>query len=370
MNEQPFLPPARPIIGEDEVEAVSRVLRTGFVAQGPETAAFERDFSAVLGDEVVSVAVNSGTSALHIGLLALDLQQGDEVIVPSFTFAATGNAVVLAGATPVFVDIDPSTYTISPAAVEALITPRTRAIMPVHLYGLPADMTALHAIADRHGLHLLEDAAQAHLAAVDGQQVGTSSAFGAFSFYPTKNMTAGEGGMITTTSENSARTMRLFRNQGMEERYRNEVIGLNNRMTDVHAAIGRVQLAKLPEWTRRRQEIAASYDSALTGVLTPYVPNSHTHVYHQYTIRLVGASDTDRDAFAEALKVEHGIGTGVYYPVPVHRLPSLVDLHDGRDLPETETAARECLSLPVYPSLEDRDIERIVTAVNTLAGGR
>lgn len=364
------IPPARPIIGEDEVEEVSRVLRTGFVAQGPETEAFEQEFSTALGRDVISIAVNSGTSALHIGMLSLGLDAGDEIIVPSFTFAATGNAVALAGAKPVFADIDPVTFTLSPESVESVITSRTRAIMPVHLYGLPADMHALTSIADRHDLFILEDAAQAHLASVGDQQVGTFGAFGAFSFYPTKNMTAGEGGMITTTSQSAARLMRLYRNQGMEERYRNEVIGLNNRMTDVHAAIGRVQLRKLPEWTIRRRAIAAVYDTALHNIVTPTVPDTHTHVYHQYTVRLPGATAQERDAFVDALKVEYGIGTGVYYPVPIHRLPSLTDLHDGRELPETEAAARECFSLPVYPSLTDSDIDRVITAVNALAGAR
>ena len=344
-------------------------MRTGFIAQGPETEAFEQEFSNALGSSVISIAVNSGTSALHLGLLSLGLQPEDEVIIPSFTFAATGNAVVLAGAKPVFADIDPATFTLSPEAVEASITPRTKAIMPVHLYGLPADMSALKAIADKHKLDLVEDAAQAHLASHESSPVGTFGSFGAFSFYPTKNMTSGEGGMITTTSEKRANLIQLYRNQGMKHRYHNEVVGLNNRLTDVHAAIGRVQLGKLPGWTSRRQEIAKHYNSTLSGVITPFLPPERTHVYHQYTIRLDGASSEDRNDFAEALKREYGIGTGVYYPVPIHELPSLKEFHAVGPLPQTQKAADECLSIPVYPSLTESDIDRVVTAVNRLASG-
>lgn len=358
------IPAAKPIIGDEERAAVDRVLRSGMVAQGPEVAAFEQEFSTALVDGHICVAVNSGTSGQHIGLLAAGVGAGDEVIVPSFTFAATANSVALTGATPVFVDIEPETFCLDPVAVEAAVTERTAGIMPVHLYGHPADMTALGAIAERHGLQIFEDAAQAHAASWQGRPVGTFGAFAMFSLYPTKNMTSGEGGMVSTADADLARRMRLLRNQGMERQYENELVGLNNRMTDIHAAIGRVQLTKLAGWTKQRQDNAAYLDAHLEGVVVPPVAAGATHVYHQYTIRLPGSDGAARDAFAQALRSEYGVGCGVYYPIPNHRLPSF---QRTLDLPETERAAAEVLSLPVHPSLSDDDLERIATAVNTLA---
>lgn len=359
-----FIPAAKPMITEEEITAVTRVMRSGMVAQGPEVAAFEDEFSAYV-DSAESIAVNSGTSALHLGLLAAGIGPGDEVIVPSFTFAATANSVAITGAAPVFADIEPATFCLDPGAVSAAVTPRTRAIMPVHLYGHPADMNRLQSIADAHELLLFEDAAQAHAAALDGRAVGSFGAFAAFSFYPTKNMTAGEGGMVTTRDPEIARKVRLLRNQGMEQRYANEVVGLNNRMTDIHAAIGRAQLRRLHEWTDARRAHAAFLDDHLTGVVTPPVADGARHVYHQYTVRVPGH---DRDRFMTALKEEHGVGSGVYYPTPNHRLPSLADYAPRVDLPHTETAAQEVVSLPVHPGLSSSDLERIVRAVNTVAG--
>ena len=355
-----MIPAARPEIGAEEREAVARVLCSGMLAQGPEVSAFEQEFSAVAVDGLESIAVNSGTSAQHLVMIALGIGPGDEVIVPSFTFAATANSVAITGATPIFVDIDPASFAIDPAAVEAAITPRTRGVMPVHLYGHPADLTALSALCERHDLWLVEDAAQAHLATWDDRPVGTWGVAGTFSFYPTKNMTSGEGGMVTTGQIALARSIRLLRNQGQERRYENEVVGLNNRMTDIHAAIGRVQLAALTERTAQRQANAAFFDQHLTGVVTPEVNPRATHVYHQYTIRVEGH---DRDRFADEL-AKRGVGTGVYYPMPVHRLPAY-DL--SVRLPETERAAREVLSLPVYPSLTESERERVVASVNEVA---
>ncbi|MBN9151024.1 MAG: DegT/DnrJ/EryC1/StrS family aminotransferase [Micrococcales bacterium] len=354
-----MIPAARPEIGEDERAAVDRVLRSGMLAQGPEVAAFESEFAAIVGGRRC-IALNSGTSALHLAFLAGGVGPGDEVIVPSFSFAATANAVSLTGATPVFVDIETDYFSINPAAVEAAITPRTRAIMPVHLYGHPSDLVALKAIADRHDLQIYEDAAQAHAASVDGIPVGAWGVAGSFSFYPTKNMMSGEGGMITTGLEQLERQARMLRNQGMERRYENEVIGFNMRMTDIHAAIGRVQLSKLAGWTAKRQANAAFLNENLTGVVTPPTAPGAVHVYHQYTVRIV---DHDRDAFAEELS-KRGVGNGVYYPTPIHRLPSFgLDL----DLPVTERVAGEVLSLPVYPSLTDDELATIVETVNAVA---
>lgn len=359
-----FIPPAKPIIGDDERAAVDRVLRSGMVAQGPEVAAFEEEFSAHFVPGRPSVAVNSGTAGLHLGLLAAGVGAGDEVIVPSFTFAATGNSVALTGATPVFVDIEPETFSLDPAAVSAAITTRTRGILPVHLYGHPARMRELAAIADERGVALYEDAAQAHGASLDGSPVGSFGEFAMFSLYPTKNMTSGEGGMVTTATDDIARRVRLLRNQGMEKQYENEIVGFNARMTDIHAAIGRVQLTRVDEWTRTRQQNAAFLDAHLQGVVTPPVAEGAVHVYHQYTVRVT----EDRDRFVRALKEEHNVGAGVYYPIPNHRLPSLAPYAPGLDLPETERAAREVVSLPVHPSLSQDDLDRIVAAVNAVAG--
>lgn len=355
-----MIPAAKPNIGADEREAVDRVMRSGMIAQGPEVATFEKEFSDALVPDRVCVAVSSGTSGLHLGLIAVGVVPGDEVIVPSFTFAATGNSVALAGATPVFADIDPRTFCLDPASVEAAITPKTRAILVVHLYGQAADMDALGAIARKHGIMLLEDAAQAHGAKYNDEFVGTFGDFAMFSLYPTKNMTSGEGGMVSCRTPEIERTMRLLRNQGMERRYENELIGFNQRMTDIHAAIGRVQLGKLPAWTAQRQANAALFNKELSGVITPYTAPQAEHVWHQYTIRVEG----DRDGFAKALADEHGVGTGVYYPIPNHDLPSL---KTEANVPHTYAACAEVLSLPVYPTLSEGEFAHIVEAVNTVA---
>ena len=359
-TDRPLVPAAKVLIGDEERAAVDRVLRSGMIAQGPEVAAFEQEFAAEVVGGRTCVAVNSGTSGQHLGLLAAGVGPGSEVIVPSFTFAATANSVALTGATPVFADIDPATFNLDADAVEAAVTERTIGIMPVHLYGQPADMTRLGEVARRHDLQIFEDAAQAHAATWQGRPVGTFGTFAMFSLYPTKNMTSGEGGMVSCATDEVARMVKLLRNQGMERRYENEVIGFNCRMTDVHAAIGRVQLGKLAGWTKQRQENAAFLDAHLEGVVVPPVAHGSTHVYHQYTIRV----PEDRDGFAKALADEYGIASGVYYPIPNHRLPSFgLTL----DLPETERAAREVLSLPVHPSLSQEDLDRVVEAVNTLA---
>ena len=354
-----MIPAAKPLIGDEERAAVDRVLLSGMVAQGPEVAAFETEFSAIVNGRH-SIAVNSGTSALHLSLLAAGIGSGDEVIVPSFSFAATANAVHLAGATAVFADIETDYFALEPAAVEAAITPRTKAIMPVHLYGHPANLPALRNIAERHGLLLIEDAAQAHAASDDGVPVGAWGDAASFSFYPTKNMTSGEGGMVTTASDEIARQMRLLRNQGMEKRYENEVIGFNTRMTDIHAAIGRVQLTKLAGWTAARQANAKFLSANITGVITPQTAAGAVHVFHQYTIRVEGLN---RDEFAAEL-VKRGVGNGVYYPTPIHRLPSFgLNL----DLPNTELAAKQVLSLPVYPSLSQDELATIAQTVSDVA---
>ncbi|MFC5141950.1 DegT/DnrJ/EryC1/StrS family aminotransferase [Actinomycetospora rhizophila] len=352
----PEVPATGVLVGDEERAAVDRVLASGMLAQGPEVAAFEAEFSEHVGGRPC-VAVNSGTSALLLGLLAVGVGPGDEVVVPSFSFAATANAVALTGARPVFVDIDPAQFCLDPSAVRAAITERTAAIMPVHLYGHPAAMTALTEIAAAHGLALVEDAAQAHLASLDGRPVGTFGAVAAFSFYPTKNMTTGEGGLVVCADEETARRVRLLRNQGMERRYANEILGYNMRMTDLHAAIGRVQLRRLPAWTMARRENARVLTEGLEhlgAVAVPRVAPGAQPVWHQYTVRV-----PDRDRVAASLE-ELGVRTGVYYPTPIHRLPAYdLDL----DLPHTAVAASEVLSLPVHPALTRAQVERVVAGV-------
>jgi perosamine synthetase len=345
---------SRPALGDEEVAAVTRVLRSGMLAQGPEVAAFEAEFAAHVGAGVHAIAVANGTMALQLALMALGVGPGDEVIVPSFTFIATANAVRGLGAVPVFADVEPDTYTMDAAAASAVVTPRTVAIMPVHLYGQLADMPALAALAERHGLALVEDAAQAHGASLQGRRAG-SFAVGCFSFYPTKNMTTGEGGMVTTTDAALAERMRLLRNHGMRGRYDYEVFGTNLRMTDIAAAIGRVQLGRLDAWNAARQRNAAWLDAHLRGVATPVVREGAVHVYHQYTVRT-----PERDALTERLRA-HDVGFGVYYPVPVHRTaPYCAET----SLPVTERLAGEVLSLPVRPDLSGEELARIAEAVN------
>lgn len=356
-----FIPAAKPLIGAGERAAVDRVLRSGMLTQGPEVAALETEFSDRLVPGRACVAVSSGTAGLHLGLLAAGIGHGDEVVIPSFTFAATANAVALTGATPVFADINPHTFCLDPASAEGAITDRTVAIMPVHLYGHPADMPAIQAVADRHNLQVFEDAAQAHGATLGGTPVGAFGTFGMFSLYPTKNMCAGEGGMVSVADPETERLIRLYRNQGMETRYAHEVVGFNYRMSDIHAAIGRVQLVKVDAWTRRRQANATYLSEHLEGVTTPVTAPGAVHVFHQYTIRV----PQDRDRFVTALRDEYQIGSGVFYSTPCHRLAPFKDA--AGPLPETDRAAAECVSLPIHPSLTRGDLDRIVTAVNALA---
>lgn len=360
LTDPPRIPIMRPMIGNGERQALVRVLDGGHLVQGEQVAAFEREF-ANLVDGRECVAVGSGTAALHLGLLAAGIGPGDEVIVPSFTFAATTNAVRLVGALPVFVDIDPASFCLEPAAVAAAVTPSTAAIVPVHLFGHVADMDAIGRIAARHGLLVLEDAAQAHGARRDGRPAGAFGDLAAFSFYATKNMTTGEGGLVATADAALARRLRLLRNQGMERRYEHEIVGLNARMTDLAAAIGRVQLGHLPGWNDARRSHAATLTARLGDVVqTPTVAAGVTHVFHQYTVR-----HADRDGLAQHLSA-CGIETAVHYPRPVHRLPAYAaGPWNEADLPQTERACREVLSLPVHPGLTGDDLDRIAVGVRS-----
>jgi dTDP-4-amino-4,6-dideoxygalactose transaminase len=347
---------AKPLIGRNEKRAVQRVLKSGNLAQGPVVAEFESSFSKFVGDRDC-VAVNSGTSGLVTAVMSLGIGQGDEVIVPSFTFAASANSIALCGAKPIFIDIDRKTFNLDYKLLESLITPKTKAIMAVHLYGLCANMKHILEVAKKHNLFVIEDAAQAHLSAIDGQTAGTFGDVAVFSFYPTKNMTSGEGGMVVYKDTSYSRNARLIRNQGMEKRYHNEIAGHNFRMSDIHAAIGVEQLKKVEEWTEKRESNAIYLNNAITEAETPHIPSGYRHVFHQYTIRV----EKFRDSLADKLSAD-GIGNGIYYPVPVHRLPSF---NESIALPETEMAAQEALSLPVHPSLTKSNLDRIARSVNT-----
>jgi len=363
---QSFIPIARPMVGTDELEAVQRVLASGNLAQGAVVAEFEEAFAATC-DVRYAVAVTNGTLALHAAVLAYGIGPGDEVITAPFTFIASANVIRAAGATPVFADIDPVTFTIDPDAIRAAITPRTVAIMPIHLFGHPAAMPEIMEIAQRHGLAVIEDACQAHGAAINGVPVGGYGA-GCFSFYPTKNITSGEGGMVTTNDAAVADAVRLFRHHGMRRRYYHEAFGLNYRMTDLLAAIGLAQLRHLDSWNAVRQQHAQQLTSGLydSGLELPVTRAGYTHVFHQYTVRI----PHNRDDFRQQL-ADSGIGSEVYYPVPVHRQAIYADAYSDGMFPETERATREVLSLPVHPSLGDEEIDRVIMGVgDVLSKGR
>lgn len=347
---------SHPIIGDDERAAVDAVLGSGNLASGARVAAFEDAFAGLCGVEH-AVALGSGTAALHLGLMACGVGSGDEVIVPSFTFPATANAVKMCGANPVFIDIDPATFCITAGDVEAALSDHTRGVMPVHLYGHPAPMSEIVEIAESHGIDVYEDAAQAHGGSWMGRSVGSWGRFGAFSFYPTKNMTTGEGGMVTTDDADLADRVRMLRNQGMRRRYEHEIVGLNERMTEIEAAIGLVQLGHLSEWTDARISNAAYYREHLDPELgLPPPPEHGTHVYHQFTIR-----PPDRAAMM-AVMDDAGIGYGIYYPVPTHRQPPYID--SAANLPVTEEAASQVVSIPVRPDLTSEELELIVNVLN------
>jgi perosamine synthetase len=355
-----MIPIARPQMGDEEKELVWSAMSSGALAQGSRVRELEERFADFIGVPH-AVATSSGTTALHLALIASEVGAGDEVITVPFTFFASASTVLFTGARPVFVDVDEATFNIDVAQIEAAITPRTRAILPVSLYGQPADLPAIAEMAERHGLALVEDAAQSHGAAIGDRRSGSWGA-GCFSFYPTKNMTTGEGGMVTTADPAVADRGRLLREHGMRVRYQHEMVGFNFRMTDIHASIGLAQLTKLPGFNARRRQIAARYDQGLHGVITPRVHPGVTHVYHQYTIRV-----NRRDEFVELLK-ERGVGTGIYYPIPVHRQKPFLELGYGdQRFPVSERLCGEVLSIPVHPSLTDDEVETVITAVNGTA---
>ena len=355
-----MIPPARPDLGPEEIAAVTEVLNSGMIAGGRRVAELEDRWADFCGVKH-AIALANGTVALMSIFAGLGLGPGDEVITVSHTFNATVSSLLFTGASPVFVDIEPDTYLMDAGRIEAAITPRTRAICPVSLFGLVADMDAIQAIADRHGLPVVEDACQAHGAQYRGRRAG-SFGYAAFSLYGTKNMTTGEGGFVTTVDDRLADWIRLYRNQGMRERYHHEILGYNFRMTDIAAAIGLVQLDKLERNTARRQEIARRYDEAFADlpVILPTWPEGRTHVFHQYTL---GVGPT-RDQIVADMKTA-GVICGIYYPIPCHRQAYVLELGLEADLPNTDAAAASSMSLPMYPGLTEAEQSQVIEALRT-----
>ena len=347
-------------IKEEVRQAVDSVLENTQYVLGPEVAAFEEEFAAFSGARH-GVGVNSGTSALHVALLAAGVGPGDEVITVPFTFVATVQAIRYTGARPVFVDIDPRSFTMDPDALEGAITSRTKAVVPVHLYGQAADMDPIVAVARRHGLIVIEDACQAHAAEYKGRRVGSLGDIACFSFYPGKNLGAyGEGGIAVTSDAARAHTMRMLRDWGQEQRYHHVMQGFNYRMEGLQGAILRVKLRHLETWTEARRSRAALYDQLLdsAGVVTPMEMAYARHVYHVYAVK-----SSDRDGLQRVLS-ERGVHTGLHYPIPVHLQPAHRDLgyREGQ-FAHSEAAAREVLSLPLYPELSTEMIEEVALAI-------
>jgi dTDP-4-amino-4,6-dideoxygalactose transaminase len=352
-----MIPVSSPRISEDEVTLATEILRSGRLAQGYYVESFEKGFSELV-DGAHCIAVNSGTSALHLSLLALGISEGDEVIVPAFTFAATANSVVLAGGKPVFVDVCAKTFNMDVSALEDSITSKTKAIMPVHLYGQAANMTKIVEIASKYNLLIIEDASQSHLALHLGRPVGSFGDAAVFSFYATKNMTTGgEGGLVVTKSDDVARKVKLLRNQGMETRYENEIVGFNLRMTELQAGIGTLQLAKLRNWTSLRRDNAALLSSLLKYVAVPHVEKDNFHVFHQYTIKVPATLRLELIKYL----ADRGIGSGIYYPKAIDSLPSFNNSNLKR---VSQELSETVLSLPIHPNVSKEQIHMIADSVN------
>jgi len=362
-----MIPVGKPFVGDEEIAAVGEVIRSGMLAQGAVVTAFEEEFASYCGVQE-AVGTNSGTAALHAAMLALGITAGDEVIVPSFTFIATATTVSMCGATPIMVDVDPKTYTISPEEISRHITPRTKAVVGVHLFGQPFDVAPILEICRDNDLFLIEDCAQAHGAMYNGVKVGGFGDVGCFSFYPTKNMTTGEGGMVTTNNPELAARVRRIVNHGQSDKYLHTELGFNLRMSNLNAAIGRVQLSKLDGFNAKRQENAEYFNEHLkcAGLSTPYCRDGSVHVYHQYVVEVGDDFPMDREAFMAYLR-EKEIGSAVHYPMPVHMQPLYRNTGDYSEddtgnnatddsqCPVSVALSSRVLSLPVHPGVTTED---------------
>ena len=359
-----MIPINLPKIGEEEVEAVVKVLRSGQLTSalgaGPMVTQFEKNFAKFAG-VTHAIAVNTGTAALHSAIVAAGVQQGDEVILPGFTFVATAEAVVIAGGKPVFTDIDPETYNISPAEIKKSITRKTKAVIPVDLYGLSADIKPIREIATKQGLAVVEDAAQAHGATYNGKPAGVFADAACWSLYASKNMTTGEGGVITTDSTEVAETLRLIRTHGEKAKYASLMLGYNYRMSEIQAAIGLVQLEKLPAFVAKRRENAKRLTRLLAKtdrLQLPEESKDRQHSWYLYTVRLRNAAEKERNKIVEELR-QKDIGAEVYYSNPVHLMPYYRERFGGCRLPETEEAAKQVFSLPIHPSVTEAQVDYI-----------
>jgi dTDP-4-amino-4,6-dideoxygalactose transaminase len=351
-----------PILEDEEKKSVADVLGTGYIAEGVRVKEFESVFSNYCGTKY-GVATSSGTTALHLSLLACGIEKGDEVITTPFSFIATANAILYCGAKPIFADIDAQTFNIDPEKIKEKITDRTKAVIVVHLYGHPCEMEPIIKICRDKNIKLIEDACQAHGATLSNKKVGGVGSCGVFSFYPTKNMTTGEGGMLTTNKPEIAENARLLRNHGSKTKYHHDVLGFNYRMTDIAAAIGLVQIKKLDGFNNKRVENAKKISHKLNninGLITPYVKPDVTHVFNQYTIRITDDFQISRDKLVKKL-YKKGIDTGVYYPIPIHKQPFYKNESIG--LNKSEVASGEVLSLPVHPGLNEDDLGYICKTI-------
>ena len=361
-----MIPIAKPLIGQEEINGVVSVLQSGTLAEGPRVKEFEEEFATYAGVKH-AIAVNSGTAALLVALQAKGIGKGDDVIVPPFTFIATANAVLFAGAKPVFADVDPETFNIDPELIKDKITKETKAIIPVDLYGQTAAMDVIMDIAEDHRLAVIEDACQAHGASLHGKKAGSFDV-GCFSFYPTKNMTTSEGGMITSDDRAFADKARMLRSHGSRIRYYHELLGFNLRMTDISAAIGLAQMKKIDDYNNRRIANASLLNEKLQGIPgieLPVVRPGYRHVFHQYTIKVMPDFHLSRDEVIQRLTAA-GIGTGVYYPVPIHQQQLYRELGYLDVCPVAEMLSQQVISLPVHPSVSEQDIDFIARAIRGL----
>lgn len=365
-----MIPINAPQIGNEEIEAVIKVMKSGGLTQGlgagPMVSEFEHSFSKFVKAKH-GIAMNTGTAALHSTLIALGIKQGDELILPSFTFVATAEVIVMAGAKPVFVDIDPETYNICPEKIEKAITKKTKAVMPVDLYGLPADTQPIKEIAEKHDLKVIEDAAQAHGATYKGKPPGTFADAACWSFYGSKNMTTGEGGMITTNNEKTAETLRIIRSHGEKEKYMSLMLGHNYHMPEIEAAIGCVQLKKLPQFVAKRRENAHRLTEKLKktkNLQLPKEPDGYKHSWYLYTVQMRKARKQQRDKIVEELR-QKGIGAVICYVNPIHLMP-FYRKYGKYKLPITEKASEQVFSLPVHPGVEAKQVDFIAETVSRL----
>jgi perosamine synthetase len=364
-----MIPIAKPLLGKEELAAVKEVFESGILVQGEKTKLFESEFAEYIGVKH-AIAVSNGTTALDVSLKALGISHGDEVITPAFSFVASSNCILYQGAKPVFADIDPRTFNIDPSDVESKITKKTKAIVCAHLFGQPAAMRELKKTAEKQGVALVEDAAQSHGAEYDRKKVGGIGDIGCFSFYATKNMTTGEGGMITTSDGELAAKIRLLINHGQTEKYHHVFLGYNYRITEISAAIGRVQLRKLEGFNRKRRANAKILTESIRrihGLTPPNIAKKVKHVFYQYAIRVENEFPLDRDTLAKYLQ-KAGVGVAVHYPTPIYKQPLYQELGYQKVIcPATEDACTHILSLPVHPAVTKRNLTYIVNALRRAA---